>query len=166
MTSTDRKKVTQFVVALPGPDNETERATPCPVPRRPPRAVKAATRRSRGGLRPAWTGVLRGSLRTSPFSFRKMGIFQSQLKAKYLVHDPALCPWKLTNRVRSLAVVRMMMMLTEGVVERSFPGDRLRVAVVELSVRVDVHAAMRAVVFVGLDLAIGALPGEVLTLLW
>jgi hypothetical protein len=40
MTSTDKKKVTQFVVALPGPHNETERATPCPVPRRPPRAVK------------------------------------------------------------------------------------------------------------------------------
>ncbi|MDT7816733.1 MAG: hypothetical protein QOJ42_6649, partial [Acidobacteriaceae bacterium] len=46
-----------------------------------------------------------------------------------------------------------MMMLTECVIERSFPGDRLRVAVVELSLRVDVHAAMRAVVFVGLDLA-------------
>src|ERR1700733_10335591 len=58
-----------------------------------------------------------------------------------------------------------MMMLTECVIERSFPGDRLRVAVVELYLRVDVHAAMRAVVFVGLDLAIGALPGEVLTLL-
>ena len=58
-----------------------------------------------------------------------------------------------------------MMMLTECMIERSFPGDRLRVAVVELSLRVDVHAAMRAVVFVGLDLAIGALPGEVLTLL-
>jgi hypothetical protein len=53
MTSMDRKKVTQFVVALPGSDNETERATPCPVPRRPPRAVKAAMRRSRDGLRPA-----------------------------------------------------------------------------------------------------------------
>lgn len=56
-------------------------------------------------------------------------------------------------------------MLTECVIERSFSGDRLRVAVVELALRVDVHAAMRAVVFVGLDLAIGALPGEVLTLL-
>ena len=62
-------------------------------------------------------------------------------------------------------MVRVMMMLTECVIERSFPGDRLRVAVVELSLRVDVHAAMRAVVFVGLDLAIGALPSEVLTLL-
>jgi hypothetical protein len=40
MTSTDKKKVTQFVVALPGPHDEAERATPCPVPRHPPRAVK------------------------------------------------------------------------------------------------------------------------------
>ena len=47
------------------------------------------------------SGVLRGSLRTSHFSFRKMGIFQSELRAKYLVHDPVLCPWKLTNRDRS-----------------------------------------------------------------
>jgi hypothetical protein len=78
MTSTDKKKVTQFVVALPGQHHETERATPCPVPRRPPRAVKAATRRSRDGLD---SGVLRGSLRTSHFSFRKMGIFQSELRA-------------------------------------------------------------------------------------
>ena len=37
------------------------------------------------------SGVLRGSLRTSPFSFRKMGIFQSELRAKYLVHDLRFC---------------------------------------------------------------------------
>jgi hypothetical protein len=39
------KKVIHSVVALTGPHNETERTTPCPVPRRrprPPRAVKAA----------------------------------------------------------------------------------------------------------------------------
>jgi hypothetical protein len=45
-----------------------------------------------------------------------------------------------------VAVVRVMMMLTECVIERSFPGDRLRVAVVEQSLRVHVHVTMRAIV--------------------
>jgi hypothetical protein len=67
MTSTDKKKITQFVVALPGPHNETERATPCSVPRRPPRAVKAATRRSSGGLRPAWTAECCAAVSAHPF---------------------------------------------------------------------------------------------------
>ena len=85
MTSTDRKKVTQFVVALPGPDNETERATPCPVPRRPPRAVKAATRRSRGGLRPAWTAECCVAVSAHPiFLSEKWGFFSLSLERNTL----------------------------------------------------------------------------------
>jgi hypothetical protein len=94
MTSTDEKNLTEFVVALPGPHNETERATPCPVPRRPPRAVKAATRRSRGALRPAWTAECCAAVPAHPIFLSEKRIFQSGPKAKYLVHDFRFCSWK------------------------------------------------------------------------
>jgi hypothetical protein len=85
MTSTDKKKVTQFVVALPGPHNETERATPCPVPRRPPRAVKAATRRSRDGLRPAWTAECCAAISAHPlFLSGKWGFVSLSLERNTL----------------------------------------------------------------------------------
>jgi hypothetical protein len=41
--------------------------------------------------------------------------------------------------------------------ERSFPGYRLRVAVVELPVRVDVHADIRTVVFKNIALEVRTL---------
>jgi hypothetical protein len=85
MTSTDKKKVTQFVVALPGQHNETVRATPCPVPRRPPRAVKAATRRSRDGLRPAWTAECCAAISAHPlFLSEKWGFFSLSLERNTL----------------------------------------------------------------------------------
>jgi hypothetical protein len=85
MTSTDKKKITQFVVALPGPHNEAERATPCPVPRRPPRAVKAATRRSRDGLRPAWTAECCAAISEHPiFLSEKWEFFSLSLERNTL----------------------------------------------------------------------------------
>jgi hypothetical protein len=53
--------------------------------------------------------------------------------------------------------VRVMMMLSQCVIERSFPGYRLRVAVVELPVRVDVHASIRTVVFKNIALEVRSL---------
>jgi hypothetical protein len=85
MTSTDKKKVTQFVVALPGPHDEAERATPCPVPRHPPRAVKAVTRRSCGGLRPAWTAERCAAVSAHPlFLSEKWGFFSLSLERNTL----------------------------------------------------------------------------------
>ncbi|MDT7816734.1 MAG: hypothetical protein QOJ42_6650 [Acidobacteriaceae bacterium] len=85
MTSTDKKKVTQSVVALPGPHNETERATPCRVPRRPLRAVKAATRRSSDGLRPAWTAECCAAVSAHPlFLSEKWGFFSLSLERNTL----------------------------------------------------------------------------------
>ena len=77
MTSTDEKKVTQFVVAFPGPYNEAAKTMPCLVPRRPPNAVKAASRRSRGGLRPAWTAECCAAFSGHPlFLSEKWGFFR------------------------------------------------------------------------------------------
>jgi hypothetical protein len=85
MTSTDEKRVTQFVVALPEPHNEAERATPCPVPRRPPRAVKAATRRSRDGLWPSWTAERCAAITVHPlFLSEKWGFFSLSLERNTL----------------------------------------------------------------------------------
>jgi hypothetical protein len=81
MTSTDEKRVTQLVVALPGPHSETERATPGSVPRRSPRAVKAATRRSGDGLRPAWTAECCAEVSAHPiFLSEKWGFFRVSLE--------------------------------------------------------------------------------------
>ena len=99
MASTDEKRVTQFVVALPGPHNETERATPCSVPRRPPRTVKAATRRSRDGLRPAWTAECCARVSGHPiFLSEKMGIFQLEFRARFRVHDRHSCLYRWIGR--------------------------------------------------------------------
>jgi hypothetical protein len=85
MFVSDEKKVTRSFVALPDPHNETERATPCPVPRRPPGAVKAAARRSRGGLRPAWTAEYCAAVSAHPlFLSEKWGFFSLSLKRNTL----------------------------------------------------------------------------------
>jgi hypothetical protein len=91
MTSTDEKKVTQFVVALQ--DSTTKRRG-----LRPARCHAALLELSRP-LRAALAMACgqpgqRSAARQSPhipFSFRKMGIFQSEPRAKYLVHDLRFC---------------------------------------------------------------------------
>jgi hypothetical protein len=53
------------------------------------------------------SGVLRGRLRTSPFSFRKMGIFQSELGAKFALRDPLV---ELLVRDKSFNINRLLPM--------------------------------------------------------
>ena len=166
MTSTDEKNVTQFVVALSGPHNETERATPCSVPRRPPRAVKAATRRSRDGLRPAWTAECCAAVSAHPiFLSEKWGFFRLSLERNTLSMIVAFVLRDGWVEFVHRAGVRVMVLAAERMAKRRFLRDRLRVTVVELALRIDVHAAMCAIVLVGLYFAVRPLPGEVLSLL-
>ena len=81
MVFPDEKKVSRSFVALSELQNKTESATPCPVPRRPPRAVKAASRRSRGGLRPTWTAEGGVAVSAHPlFLSEKWGFFSLSLE--------------------------------------------------------------------------------------
>ena len=166
MTSTDEKRVTQFVVALPGPHNETERATPCSVPRRPPRAVKAATRRSRDGLRPAWTAECCARVSGHPiFLSEKMGILQLEFRARFRAHDRHSCLYRWIGRAgyRSHRARDDACRRVHG--PAPLLRDGLRVPVIELALGVGMDAAVRAVVLIGLYLAIGALPSKVSDLL-
>jgi hypothetical protein len=144
MLFSDEKNGKRSVVALPRPRNETERATPCPVPRRPPRAVKAATRRFRGGLRPAWTAECCAAVSAHPiFLSEKWGFFRASLRRNTLSMIFAFVPGDGWVEFVHRADMRAMVLAAERMVKRRFLRDRLCITVVEMALRIDRKTASR-----------------------
>lgn len=84
----------------PGDDDKEERAAPVFVPQRAPEAVKAASRRLRGGLRPAWTAVPAAAVLDHPFFLsEKWGFFDVLVQLR-ISKELGICPQSVLSLLR------------------------------------------------------------------